>query len=161
MIKHLVAWNNTLWQFSQSRTLLRIMTKHQKCLEYNFQFPLFWNSYKKIMTISKIMIKHLISWNCIKWQLSQVYSQFITNKNHAFRLFKTQLLINLNKLIYNLKNNHKICYYNIFKNFKKVFVHVKISMIEPFLICENIMFLITLNFKLQHHCTWIKVIQHL
>lgn len=55
------------------------------------------------MTISKIMIKHLVSWNCIKWQLSQVYSQFIASKNHASKLFKTQILINFNKLIYNLK----------------------------------------------------------
>jgi hypothetical protein len=66
------------------------------------------------MTISKIMI----SWNYIKWQLSQVYSQFIASKNHASKLFKTQILINFNKLIYNLKNNHKICYY-IKKIFKK------------------------------------------
>jgi len=47
------------------------------------------------------------------------------------------------------------------KTLKKSVGPCQISMIEPFLICENIMFLITLNFKLQHHCTWIKVMQHL
>jgi len=105
------------------------------------------------------MIKHLVAWNNILWQFSQVYSQFITNKNHASSLFKRHILINFNKLIYNLKNKHKICYCIKIIFRKKVFVHVKSSMIEPFLICETILFSITLNFKVQNHCIWIKVMQ--